>query len=170
MQYTREDWIKAGLDALAETGVDGVRVEAIARRLNISKGSFYHHFRDRQDLLTSMIDYWEEHATERIISAHGADRTLEQLLTFVFTTDKQREAAMYAWAKQNAALSQRMAVIEKRRIHYVTTLYQKKGLPSAEAGERAHLAYLLYVGWLVRSELDTPFPLEDPLELLLRWA
>ncbi|MED4785253.1 TetR/AcrR family transcriptional regulator [Brevibacillus choshinensis] len=170
MLYMREDWIKAGLQTLAETGIDGVRVEALARRMNISKGSFYHHFQDRQDLLDSMIDYWEEHATERIINAHSVDSTLEQLLSFVFATEKKAEAAMYSWAKQNPVLSQRIATIEKRRIHYVATLYQKKGAPPAEAEARAHLAYLLYVGWLVRSELDTPYPIQDPMEMLLKWT
>ncbi|MFP3380571.1 helix-turn-helix domain-containing protein, partial [Bacillus sp. SIMBA_069] len=61
MQYMREDWVRAALTKLTEAGIESVRVEALAREMNISKGSFYHHFQDRQDLLDSMISYWEEH-------------------------------------------------------------------------------------------------------------
>ena len=44
MQVTRDDWIKAALQQLAEDGIHKVRIEALARSLNISKGSFYHYF------------------------------------------------------------------------------------------------------------------------------
>ncbi|MDR4998960.1 TetR/AcrR family transcriptional regulator [Brevibacillus parabrevis] len=171
MQYTRKDWVRAGLNTLAEEGVEAVRVEAIARKLSISKGSFYHHFADRQDLLNAMIDYWELHATERIISAPEAEQaTLEQLLSFVFATERKTEAAMYAWAKQNPELGKRVAGIEKRRIGYVAALYAKKGLSPGEANARAHLAYLVYIGWLVRGELDEPFDIAAPLQHFLNWT
>ena len=170
MQYTREDWVRAALDTLGESGIEAVRVEAIARKLRISKGSFYHHFQDRRDLLDAVIDYWEEHATERIIAAPQADdATLERLLSFVFTTERKVEAAMYAWAKQNPDLGKRLVGIEKRRIGYVAALYEKKGLSSADASARSHLAYLVYIGWLVRGELDEPFDISGPLQHFLTW-
>jgi len=57
MQLTREDWVRAGLTKLAESGIHEVRVKVLAKALKISKGSFYHHFRDRKELLDSMLDY-----------------------------------------------------------------------------------------------------------------
>ena len=40
MQVTKEDWIRVGLEQLAEAGIHKVRIEALARSLNISKGAF----------------------------------------------------------------------------------------------------------------------------------
>ncbi|MGK5512010.1 TetR/AcrR family transcriptional regulator [Brevibacillus formosus] len=170
MQYIREDWIRAGLDMLAEAGIDAVRVEPLARKLKISKGSFYHHFPDRQGLLDSMIDYWEEHATERIIRApHSDNMSLEQLLSSVFSSERKIEAAIYNWAKQHPALSKRLVEIEQRRIGFIASLYEKKGLSPTDAKARAQLAYLLYIGWLVRTELEAPFDMSAPLDHFMTW-
>ncbi|MGG1659415.1 TetR/AcrR family transcriptional regulator [Brevibacillus sp. NRS-1366] len=170
MQYMRDDWVKAALDKLTEAGIDGVRVEALARQLNISKGSFYHHFQDRQELLDSMITYWEEHATERMIQTpDSSSQTIEQLLGAIFTKEQKLEATMYTWAKQNPALRKRLMEIEKRRIDYVTTLYQKKGMPLSEAKSRAQLAYLMYVGWLVRTEIDAEIDIQSAIAHFLSW-
>jgi len=170
MQYMREDWVRAALTKLTEAGIESVRVEALAREMNISKGSFYHHFQDRQDLLNSMINYWEEHTTERIIHApDSANQTLEQLIGDIFTREKKLEAAMYAWAKQNAALRKRLIEIEKRRIDYVASLYQKNGVSKTEAKARAELAYLMYVGWLLRNEINAEMDVQAALAHFLAW-
>ncbi|MGG4497075.1 TetR/AcrR family transcriptional regulator [Brevibacillus reuszeri] len=170
MQYLREDWVRAALTKLTETGIESVRVEALARELKISKGSFYHHFQDRQDLLDSMIHYWEEHATERIIhTPDSTTQTLEQLLGALFSREQKLEAAMYTWAKQNADLRKRLVEIEKRRINYVASLYQKKGISPDEAKARAELAYLMYVGWLVRTEIHAELDIHATIAFFLTW-
>ena len=56
----REAWLEAALDTLAEVGVDGLRVEALAKRLGLTKGSFYWHFRDRPSLLIELLERWRE--------------------------------------------------------------------------------------------------------------
>src|SRR5215469_13533470 len=55
----RRDWVDAGIVILASKGVDAVRVESLAKQLNISKGSFYWHFKDRGDLLEAILERWE---------------------------------------------------------------------------------------------------------------
>ena len=51
-------WIAAAFDALADGGIDAVRVEPLAKALGITKGSFYWHFADRRALLDAMLDAW----------------------------------------------------------------------------------------------------------------
>ena len=55
---TREDWISGAWDMLGERGMDGVRVEPLARRLGVTKGSFYWHFKDRGELLEALLNRW----------------------------------------------------------------------------------------------------------------
>src|SRR5215472_5473809 len=57
-QDGRDRWISAGLAALAEGGVDQVRVEVVAERLGVTKGGFYRRFRDRRALLDAMLEEW----------------------------------------------------------------------------------------------------------------
>ena len=59
----KSDWIEAALLLLQREGVEAVRVEALARRLRVSKSGFYWHFKDRRDLLTQLVDYWAHEYT-----------------------------------------------------------------------------------------------------------
>lgn len=66
------DWIKAGFRALKTRGSQAVRVEPLARSLGVSKGSFYHHFKDLPDFHRQMIDHWMTQATDQIIDSVDA--------------------------------------------------------------------------------------------------
>ncbi|MGG4108866.1 TetR/AcrR family transcriptional regulator [Paenibacillus lautus] len=168
MQLTREDWIKAGLNKLAEAGIHEVRVEILARKLKISKGSFYHYFRDCKELLDSMMDYWEDYATKQIIHSIEQDNSsLEQLLHISINRDKKIEIGIYAWAKHDPIVATRLVDIEEQRINYISRLYQRRGLTLSEAIDRARLTYLTYVGWMTRFESNTNFDIEKMFVILL---
>src|SRR5262245_30715593 len=56
----RGDWVRAARLALLEGGPDAVKVERLARKLRVSKGSFYWHFKNRQELLEYLLREWEQ--------------------------------------------------------------------------------------------------------------
>ena len=62
------DWVIAGLTALADGGIDAVRVERLAKVLGTTKGSFYWHFADRPALLEAMLVLWEQEGTTDLIA------------------------------------------------------------------------------------------------------
>src|ERR671910_2473019 len=64
-----EDWVEAARAVMAEGGIDAVAVEPLARRLGVTKGSFYWHFKDRRALLETTLERWEEESTVARISA-----------------------------------------------------------------------------------------------------
>ena len=55
-----ESWIEAGLEEIARSGVEGVRVEVLAKNLGVTKGGFYRRFKDRAALLAEMLRSWSE--------------------------------------------------------------------------------------------------------------
>ncbi|NCG36142.1 MAG: TetR family transcriptional regulator, partial [Actinobacteria bacterium] len=59
-RLTPNDWTEAALEAMARTGTTGVNVEQLAKSLGTTKGSFYHHFKNRQALLDAALGRWEE--------------------------------------------------------------------------------------------------------------
>ncbi|MGL5911856.1 MAG: TetR/AcrR family transcriptional regulator, partial [Phycicoccus sp.] len=67
IRHSRQTWIDAAFGALAEGGAEQLRVEPLAARLGVTKGSFYHHFADRRALHLAMLESWEERGTSRII-------------------------------------------------------------------------------------------------------
>src|SRR5438477_7765626 len=68
-RLSAQDWETAALEALADGGVAGVAVEPLARRLGVTKGSFYWHYADREALLAAALSRWEKSHTESIIAA-----------------------------------------------------------------------------------------------------
>lgn len=127
MQLTKEDWIKAGLNQLAEVGIHKVRIETLAKTMKISKGSFYHYFPDHKELLDSMLDYWENYATKRLVhSMEQENSSLEQLLHISISKDKKIEIGVYDWAKYDPIVASRLVTIEEQRIKCIANLYQKK--------------------------------------------
>ena len=59
-RLSRADWLVAARDALITEGKDAVKVERLAKKLNVTRGGFYWHFRDRDDLLDALLRSWEQ--------------------------------------------------------------------------------------------------------------
>src|SRR5258705_12448892 len=63
----RSTWIDAGLKALAAGGPGAVRVELLAKALDVTRGGFYWHFPSKQAFLDEMLDTWEHRSTEEVL-------------------------------------------------------------------------------------------------------
>ncbi|UYN99219.1 MAG: TetR/AcrR family transcriptional regulator [Devosia sp.] len=152
---TRTDWILAGLSALAESGVEAVRVEPLARRLKTSKGSFYWHFADRPALLAAMLELWESEGTGAVIAAIDPDLPaagkLRELVRLALLPVDQgidvapTEAALRAWASEDSAIAPRVANVDAQRVAYLEGLAGQLGY---DAGTAAALARGLYMALL----------------------
>ncbi|MBL8806771.1 MAG: TetR/AcrR family transcriptional regulator [Rhodospirillales bacterium] len=147
-------WIDAALEALGAEGPAAVRVEALAKRLSVTKGSFYWHFRDREDLLHRALDAW---ATARIAAiaeqAHGGDdpaATLDGLLSLYTKSPNPRglavELSIRALARQNEAAAAATARVDEARLAQVAALFERQGMDTAEAAARALLFYSFLFG------------------------
>src|SRR5919205_1648721 len=64
---TTADWISVAMEAIVEHGVTAVAVEPLAARLGATKGSFYHHFANRDALIVAALEDWETAQTETVI-------------------------------------------------------------------------------------------------------
>jgi AcrR family transcriptional regulator len=60
-RWVRDDWIVFALDALEQEGVGALRIEVLARRAGRTPGSFYAHFKSRDELLEAVIEAWNEY-------------------------------------------------------------------------------------------------------------
>ena len=89
-KLSREDWINRGLQVLAEEGMEAVRVEPLAKRLNVTKGSFYWHFKNRQALLLEILQAWVNLQTDSIINlveTAGGSASAKLMYLFAYTRD-----------------------------------------------------------------------------------
>lgn len=148
---TRQDWIDQGLRILAESGVSAVRVEPLAKQMGVTKGSFYWHFKNREELLTAIFQAWIALQTSGIIEqveAKGGDAIAKLLYLFELAVedDGRVENAIRAWATNDAKIAPALADVDQRRLDYTKDLFLQAGFEPFDAIVRARMAYYTLVG------------------------
>lgn len=156
-QLGPEAWLAAAWEELARGGVDAVRVEPLAARLGVTKGSFYWHFRDRAALLDALLEDWERRATLGVIAlVDGASESpRERLAELLRVTTKAPEApdaesAIRAWGAHDERVGARLARIDEQRERYVEDLLVAAGVRRSHARHRARALYLALIGEYAR--------------------
>ncbi len=172
-------WVAAGFVALAEGGVEALRVEPLAERLGVTKGSFYHHFANRRALHEAMLDAWEHRGTTEIIDdidaaaatpaerlRHLAHRTMRSE-----PTNDAIENAIRAWAATDDVASAAISRVDERRLEYTATLLRSTGMSPARARRRARLLYRILIGEFVWRSSGGPTAtradIDDAVDLIL---
>jgi AcrR family transcriptional regulator len=169
---TAQDWIDAAYSAITEDGVGSVAVEPLARRLGVTRGSFYWHFKDRRALVEATLGRWERESTEAVISTtRSISDPLERFVRLAeeafdeaprdddaagFDVSRRRAFELaISDASDDPVVRPFLRRVTERRIGYVEECYRALGLPAEEAGHRALMAYAAYVG-TVRLFRDVP--------------
>lgn len=161
---SREGWLQAGYDALIETGIDGVKVMTLARRLGLSRTSFYWFFHDREALLNALLDMWDSHTTDPLIAAtrEPAQTQAEAMLTVIgcFLSDafdSRLEFAVRSWALRDPAIAQRVTVADALRLEALSAMLMTWGHDVMAADVRARTIYLVQIGYIsMQSSEDLP--------------
>ena len=154
-QLDPERWVDEAIDVLAKEGVSGLRVEVLAKRCGVTKGSFYWHFKDRQDLYDAMLQTWKEGRIRDIdkqsaIPAGNEGEQLEQIID-VYSANRNRkgiaiELAVRDWARRDAQASAVVEEVDSYRLESARKLFVATGLPDSEAKSRSLLLYAYVFG------------------------
>jgi len=94
---TAADWAEAALQLIAEAGLGGLTVDTLARRLGVTKGSFYWHFKGRQELLAAALERWEGRIGETITGLSAIPDAAHRIrLMIEAATEPPRARSLYA--------------------------------------------------------------------------
>ena len=154
-EVTHGSWIEAGLAAIANHGIEGVRVEVLAKDLGVTKGGFYRRFRDRAALLDGILQNWSAGRIAAIEQQTSLDGTSarERLKTLVRLYSERVnpegmavELAIRQWARTDQAAADAVASVDAARLENVALLYRATGLSPEEADARAFLFYCFIFG------------------------
>lgn len=171
------DWIQAALVLLAERGVEGVKVDVLARRIGITRGSFYWHFADRAALLREMREHWAFEATDAVIEevdtlgAPPVDRLTEVITRWADAIASSTERAVRDWARLDVETAERLASIDRRRLAYLEGLVWASGIQTQDASIRAFMLYGLIQGvgnrMIATPELEVAATIDSAIEIAL---
>jgi AcrR family transcriptional regulator len=150
-----DSWIEAGIKEIARSGIEGVRVEVLAKNLGVTKGGFYRRFRDRAALLDGILQSWsagriaaiEQQTSLDDATARDRLRTLIRLYSERMNTEGMAvELAIRQWARSDEAAADAVASVDAARLKNVGRLYRATGLSAEEADAQAFLFYCFVFG------------------------
>lgn len=150
---TAADWERAALELIAEKGLSGLGVEPLARRLGITKGSFYWHFPTRDQLLEQALDRWERQDIESLARALDSDLpAADRLAEFILRTSRQNRSheihAALCAASDDPRIRPVLERVTQRRLDYLAKAFRELGLDPESSRHRARLTYTSYVGYI----------------------
>lgn len=149
---SRETWVKAASNLIAQKGVQAVAVEPLAQALGVTKGSFYWHFKSRDELVHAALDAWERDQSVDVVSRYGgiADprRRLRVLLFAAFEdVENGKFFAALAMSCEDPRVQPYLRRATERRLAFGTESFQALGFSEVEARELALFAYAAYAGY-----------------------
>lgn len=150
----RQDWIKAAYDVLTHEGVERVRILNLADQLGITRGSFYWHFKSRDELLQALIEEWQEKNTGALLAACASSTDFTDRMLAIADCwtnenlfDPALDAAMRNWAHHDAPVCQLVHEEDQKRLKAFQRMFQDHGFPPTEAMIRARVFYFTQVGY-----------------------
>ena len=150
-RLTREAWFEAGMQGLREEGAAGLTIERLTIRLEVTKGSFYHHFRNRQEYTSKLLSHWEQTLTQRFIEKsrdeEGFSGKIERLTRLSQATfDPELELAIRAWALREPSVMALQERVDRQRLAYLTELFHMITGNEQRAADLALIRYAFSVG------------------------
>lgn len=149
-------WLDAAYQALIEGGVDAVKIQPLAKRLSLSRTSFYWFFKDREELLQALLVRWRDKNTGGIVRQTEAyAESIAEAMLNVFDCwyhsdlfDSQFEFAMRSWALQSAEILAEVRAADRIRLEALARMLVRFGHDPATADVAARTVYLVQIGYI----------------------
>lgn len=165
-QLAPADWIRAATEVLVQNGIDAVRVDVLAKTMGVTRGSFYWHFRDREDLLLQVLKAWHDEATEELInrferSGASAAALLAGLISLPLRGEAAArtasiELAVRAWARRDELARRVLDEVDAKRLAYTAQCFIALGFGFQDARHRAFALYSYVIGESLLHDQSTP--------------
>lgn len=159
---TPADWLNTALKELRERGHGALKAQPLAKALNVTRGSFYHHFDSLESFHAAVIAHWSDLSSGQIIrtARETADpqQALDDLLQRTFRSGEAMERAVRAWSTVEPSVAKAVAKVDEERIGVTEAILIQGGASASEAKPRAQLLY-----WAAIGRLMMPLPAENIL-------
>lgn len=151
-----EAWLEAAYEFLLESGVDAVRILPLAKKLKLSRTSFYWFFKDREELLNALVSRWREKNTGNLVKQTEAyAETIAEAMLNVFDCwldqelfDAPFEFAVRSWALQSAEILAEVQAADQLRLDALQRMFVRFGCRDISADVRARTTYLIQIGYI----------------------
>jgi AcrR family transcriptional regulator len=167
----RDRWIDEGMAVLREQGAAGVRVDRIAARLGLTKGSFHHHFRGADDYRRALLHRYESDTTAAIeaavtaVAGLDAERAVMALPAHA-DVDPDLDGAVRGWAVEDDEARAVLQRVDAARLDALVRLWRQVLPDRRRARTAALVPHLVMIGASMARPTPTDRELRDVFALL----
>ena len=142
-RHTRNNWLTLALDVLAEEGRAKIEIDYLAKKLGVTKGSFYAHFSDRRDFVASVAFYWANTLTSTVLdNLSKTNKKGEEQLLLLMQQIKDHKLEKYdivmrAWALDDPLVAVQVEKVDKVRFEYIKSVFAEMGFTGDELETRS---------------------------------
>ena len=152
---TRDDYFDAGLRLVGEGGSGAVTIARLCEALDVTKGSFYHHFRNIEDYRLQLLKHWaverEGQIAEALARADGPVQRTVAMREHATGLAHEAEAAIRSWSRRDEAVDAVQQRVDAERERATTDAYVAAGVPPEVASLLGRIAVGLLIGIQHRS-------------------
>ena len=150
-KQSKKSWLDAALQALASGGIDQVRVESLAKKLGVTKGSFYWHFKDREQFLDELLNFWAEESTQVVIANPNYPTDSKARVRAVAADIVRHDLGkldphIRSWTQYDKRRARVVAKIDKVRFEFLRDLFLAAGFSIIGSDLRAQSPYRYVLG------------------------
>ena len=160
MRLSKEDWLKGSLSILIQYGPEAIKIDNLCSVLKVTKGSFYHHFQNREVFVNSLLDHWQQENTKLIIdevnqydNPHLRGEVIDHLAR---NRDTDSENAIRACGHFDPLVAQRVKIVDEQRLGFLQKLIAKLITTDINVNLIAKMSYAHFIGAQQLNQIITP--------------
>ncbi len=162
-RLSHDDWVDGALGLLAREGVAAIKIPRLCGELGVTKGSFYWHFDDIEQLMKAMADRWSAVQSDAVralgeINSIPVEQRLEQMTSLLVEQSTWIvEATVREWARNDPKVAGAVQALERKVFDVVRQTMLEIGFDEPQARLRAGAMVYLGIGLIHgRDSLPTP--------------
>jgi AcrR family transcriptional regulator len=168
------DWVDVGFTILGEDGIKGIKIDRMAERLGVTKGSFYWHFNDVDDFLEALAAKWAGEMGNRYLATAGPpdqDASIHmrnRLRVFLSRQVRMLDREMRNWARTDERARAALEKTDRLVFERITCDLLELGFPADEARWRASVVFYASIGYAAVDHPLTEASIRDEAFKLLQ--
>lgn len=149
-RLTAEDYYREAFAILGEYGSDAMTIAVLCERLDVTKGSFYHHFGSMPGFVAALLQFWEAEHSDRLIAISRAQPDpalrITTLTEIAVGLPHGPEAAIRAWGRSNAEVAETTERVDRRRERHLVDALSALGIERSTGRLLARMAMSMLIG------------------------
>ena len=142
-RLNKESWLALALEVLSQEGRAKIQIEYLAKKLGVTKGSFYAHFSGSREFNASVAAYWADTLTVNAlknlstVKGKAEERLLLLMQTIKNNQLEKYDIVMRAWALDEPLVAEQVEKVDQIRFEYIKSLFAEMGFTGADLEMRS---------------------------------